>query len=60
MPKLGLILKKKFYIWEDYTLKKYEDFEELGRENEENVALTRICCGWPSNKVIGKYIKKNC
>ena len=32
----------------------------LGRENEENMAWTRNCCGWPSSPPGSYYLKKLC
>jgi len=31
----------------------------LGRENEENVARTRNCCGWPSSPLQTAWIHTN-
>ena len=53
MPLHGPILKNEFYLGELDTLKdnigRTRISRWLGRENEENVARTRNCCGWPSS-----------
>ena len=38
---------KNSFIFQDWTLFKHQR-KRISGENEETVARTRICCGWPS------------
>ena len=45
-------LKKKY--WKDEDSARW-----LGRKNEENVARTRCCCGWPSSPPLSACVRKS-